>query len=172
MNENLNVIFLDLKSKLNTHYDSIITDEEFMEGRVQALIDMSKRAVKAGYEEKDLGPMEIVESRKKLQQEVIEEQFELLRPVFNKLAPVKQEAAKVMGNLSLEDFTELNFELGKEEARRTIDFTQEIMQKAQPRLFDELEAYEEELADLEEKNMKTEAKNEILRIVQPDELVN
>jgi hypothetical protein len=116
--------------------------------------------------------MEIVESRKKLQQEVIEEQFELLRPVFNKVAPVKLEAAKVMSSLSLEDFTELNFELGKEEARRTIDFTQEIMQKAQPRLFDELEAYEEELADLEEKNMKAEAKNETLRIVRPDELVN
>jgi len=172
MNENLNVIFLDLKSKLNTHYDSIITDEEFMEARVQTLIDMSKRAVKAGYEEKDLGPMEIVESRKKLQQEVIEEQFELLRPVFNRIAPVKLEAAKVMISLSLEDYTELNFELSKEEARRTIDFTQEIMQKAQPRLFDELEAYEEELADLEEKNMKAEAKNETLRIVRPDELVN
>jgi len=172
MNENLNIIFLDLKSKLETNYNSIITDNEFMEDRVQALIDMSKRAVKTGYEEKDLGPMEIVESRKKLQQEVIEEQFELLRPVFNKVAPVKLEAIKVMSTLSLEDFTELNFELGKEEARRTIDFKQEIMQKAQPRLFDELEAYEEELADLENERIKTEAKNETLRIVRPDELVN
>jgi len=172
MNKNLNVIFLDLKSKLNAKYNSILTDNEFMEDRVQALIDMSKRAVKAGYEEKDLEPMEIVESRKKLQQETIEEHFEFLRPVFNRVAPVKLEAAKVMSSLSLEDFTELNFELSKEETHRTIDFTQEITQKAQPRLLDELKAYEEELADLEEKNMKAEAKNEILRIVRPDELVN
>jgi len=167
MNSNAEMIYLDIKSKLHTNYNRIVSDNTFLENQVDTLITLAKKAMKHSFEVEELVGEEKREKSLNLQKEIATQQVELLKSLHLELAPARHEIIKILAALTTEEYSEISYELLKEEAQLALDFNQKLMEVANPKIIKELDTYANELEDEYDNTEYDE-----LKFLGKDELIN